>query len=374
MKFTVNFYTSVCFVGFNWGYRSDASDKYCIGLEQGKCNWPKGRALGGTSVINFLIYIRGHRKDYDNWERLGNTGWSYDNVLPYFKKSENIGIKEMDSSKYHGHNGYLDVEQSPYKTKFFKSFIEAGKELGYKATDPNGESQMGFSRAQATMRNGRRCSAGKAFIRSIVKRTNLHVSLKSWVTKILIDPTTKTAYGVEFMKGKKRFTVRAKREVILSAGAIASPQLLMLSGVGPADHLKEFGIPVIKDLKVGYNLQDHNTLSGLVFTVNKPVTIIDAEVRNPIYTMEYLLFNRGPLTLPGGAEGIAFIKTPNSTLDADYPDIELVVGAGGLNGDTSGSLRQMLGITDEFYRETYKTIIDKVCIFVLIILRVNFTV
>lgn len=299
---------------FNWGYKTDRSPKFCTGMDGGVCNWPKGRALGGTSVVNFMVYTRGNRRDYDEWASLGNTGWGYEDVLKYFKKSEHVNIDHLSDSKYRGRGGYLDIENSPYRTELFDAFIRGGEAFGYKQNDPNAEEQIGFSHAQATMRKGRRCSAAKAFIRPISHRQNLHISLKSWVTKILIDPVTKSAYGVEFLKNKERHLVRATKEVILSAGAIASPQLLMLSGVGPRENLEEVGIEVIQDLKVGYNLQDHVSLPGLVFTVNKPITIIDTELRNPIYFAQYLFGNRGPLTLPGGAEGVAFMKTSNSTL------------------------------------------------------------
>lgn len=222
-----------------------------MGLAGGVCNWPKGRALGGTSVINFMLYQRGHRRDFDNWAANGNDGWSYDDVLPYFKKSERIGIPELRDSKYHGRDGYLDVQRARFKTRVLDTFLKSANEFGYEVNDPNGESLLGFSHAQATTRNGRRCSAAKAFLRPVFHRPNLHISINSRVTKILIDPKSKTAYGVQFVKNRKVFQVKARKEVILSAGSIASPQLLMLSGVGPREHLKELRIPVIQDLRVG---------------------------------------------------------------------------------------------------------------------------
>ncbi|XP_053691271.1 glucose dehydrogenase [FAD, quinone] [Sabethes cyaneus] len=345
--------------GYNWGYKADPMKGACLGLRDGICSWPKGRGLGGTSLINFLIYTRGHPRDYDDWERAGNSGWSYRDVLPYFKKSERVKIKKLKRSPFHSDDGYLDVEQSPFETPMLRSFIEAGKRMGYQETDPNGESLMGFSKAQATMRDGRRCSAAKAFLRPVAKRPNLHISMNSRVTRILIDPITKTAYGVEFLKNKKRHTVRIGKEVVLSAGVIASPQLLMLSGVGPRDHLQEIGIPVIQDLKVGYNLQDHMTLPGLVFTVEQPVTIRERDMRSPQTIIDYLFYGRGPFTIPGGAEGIAFVKTNVSYLPPDYPDVELVLGTGAYNNDDSGSLRFAFGMPDDFYFKTYGSIIGK---------------
>lgn len=286
----------------------------CLGLQNGVCSWPKGRGLGGTSLINFLIYTRGHKRDYDDWERAGNTGWGYRDVLKYFKKSERMKINKLKRSPYHSGDGYLDIEHSSYETPMLRSFIEAGKQLGYADTDPNGENLMGFSKAQATMRNGRRCSTAKAFLRPAAYRPNLHISMQSRVMRILIDPITKSAYGVEFIKNKRRFAVKAGKEVILSAGAIASPQLLMLSGVGPKEHLQEVGVPVVKDLRVGFNLQDHVTLPGLVFTVNQPVTIRERDMQAPPIVLDYLVNGKGPFTIPGGAEGVAFVKTNISFL------------------------------------------------------------
>ncbi|XP_058823386.1 glucose dehydrogenase [FAD, quinone] [Topomyia yanbarensis] len=345
--------------GYNWGYKADPMKGACLGLRNGMCSWPKGRGLGGTSLINFLIYTRGHPRDYDDWESAGNFGWSYRDVLPYFKKSERVKISKLKRSPYHSGNGYLDVEFSSFETPMLRSFIEAGKQMGYQETDPNGEIMMGFSKAQATMRNGRRCSAAKAFLRPVANRPNLHISINSRVTRILIDPITKVAYGVEFLKNKRRYAVKVGKEVVLSAGAIASPQLLMLSGVGPKEHLQEVGIPVIQDLRVGYNLQDHMTLPGLVFTVDQPVSIRERDMRSPPIIFDYLLNGKGPFTIPGGAEGIAFVKTNITFLPPDYPDVEMVLGTGAYNNDDSGSLRNAFGITDEFYRKTYGDIIGQ---------------
>lgn len=301
----------------NWGYKSDPSPGACLGLAGGVCNWPKGRALGktasllsynqqfmnviclagGTSVINFMIYQRGHRRDYDGWAANGNFGWSYDEVLPYFIKSERLNIPELMGSKYHGHDGYLDVQRASFRTKTLNAFLRSAKEFGYDVNDPNGETLLGFSQAQANIRNGRRCSAAKAFLRSVHHRQNLFISMNTRVTRILIDPKTKVAYGVEFVKRKKTFRVFARKEVILSAGPIASPQLLMLSGVGPRDHLEELGIPVIQDLRVGYNLQDHSAVNGLDFVVNQPITITESSVQRPWYILDYLLNGHGPFTI-----------------------------------------------------------------------------
>lgn len=301
---------------YNWGYKTDPVPGACLHLKNGVCNWPKGRALGGTSVINYLLYQRGHKRDYDEWAELGNEGWDYKSILPYFRKSERVGIDDLKESKYRGTNGYLDVQHSPFKTDLFTAFIDTGSDMRYEENDPNGDELLGFSQVQATMRNGKRCSAAKAYLAPIKDRPNLFISTKSRVTKILIDQSTREAFGVEFSFNKVKYRINATKEIILSAGTIASPQLLMLSGIGPRDHLEKFNISLVKDLKVGYNLQDHVGLSGLVFLVNKPITIVETNVQNPIDLFNYMINGLGPLTSPGGAEGLAFLKFENSTLDA----------------------------------------------------------
>lgn len=272
--------------------------------------------MGGTSVINYLLYNRGHQDDFNEWKALGNDGWSFDNVLPYFRKSERIGIDDLQSSLYRGTDGYLPVQNPPYKSKLLKSFLKTGLKMGYTVNDPNGADMLGFSAVQATMRNGRRCSASAAYLTPAVRaRKNLQILTKSWVTRILIEPDTKIAYGVELMHKRRSFRVRARKEVIVSAGVVGSPQLLMLSGIGPKEHIgDELQIPVIKDLRVGYNLQDHTGLSGLVFLVNESITITERSVQNPRDIIDYFMYGRGPYTSPGGAEGVAFVKLPNSSL------------------------------------------------------------
>ncbi|XP_055375256.1 glucose dehydrogenase [FAD, quinone] [Condylostylus longicornis] len=344
---------------YNWGYRSEPTPNACNALEYGVCFWPKGKGIGGTSLINYMLYNRGHKKDYDNWSKIGNNGWSYDEVLPYFKKSENIKIPDLQYSKYHGINGPLDVMFPPYRTKLVGAFLKAGIDMGYNITDPNGEQIMGFSPVQANLRGGRRCSTSKAFIRPIKNRKNLFLSMKTFVTKIEINPVTRATEGVKFIKNNQKFFIRARKEVILSAGSIVSPQLLMLSGVGPKDHLAEFNISVIQDSMVGYNLQDHTTLPGLTFLVNQSITILESEVRNPIDVFQYIMLGKGKFTVPGGAEAYAFIRTPNAKVDFDYTNMEIVLGAGSVNNDLSGSMRYVLGITKEFFDKVYGDIVGK---------------
>lgn len=254
-------------------------------------------------------------------------------------------------------SGNLNVENVPFKTPLMKEFLKTSSKFGYKITDPNGRKVLGFSQTQATMREGRRCSTAKAYIDPITYRSNLKISLRTRVTKILIDPVTKEAYGVEFLKNRRRFVVRARKEIILSAGSFNSPQLLMLSGVGPRDLLEEKYIPVIQDLKVGYNLQDHFATSAQIFLANESVSISDTKAQNPIYVLQYLFGHTGPYTVPSGAEALAFIKTKLSENKTDdYPDIELVLGSGAYNGDSYGTVRRVAGIPDSLYNEVYEPV------------------
>lgn len=189
----------------NWGYTAEPEKKACRDLRGNVCYMPRGKVLGGSSVLNFLIYQRGHPEDYNDWVRMGNEGWSYNEILPYFKKSENIKIKGLRNSTFHGVGGYLDIDYATFGTPLNEAFKRASEELGYEWNDPNGENLIGFSKPQATIRNGRRCSTSKAFLEPVRTRRNLKVSKYSTVTKILIDPVTKIAYGVEFEKDNKRY-------------------------------------------------------------------------------------------------------------------------------------------------------------------------
>lgn len=300
---------------YNWGYRTDPTPNACLGLADGRCNWPKGRALGGTSVINFMLYQRGHRRDYDEWAALGaGPGWTYASVLPYFRRSERAQLGVGLDRRYRGTDGLVSVQHAPYTSELLPAFLQAGRELGYNVSDPNGEHMLGFSQVQATLRAGHRCSAAKAYLKPILHRKNLHISMASWVTRIIIDPRTRAASAVRFVKNRRTYTIRARREVLLAAGTIGSAQLLMLSGVGPAEHLAELNITLVADRPVGHNLQDHTGVNGLVVLVNRSITIIESEVQSPTTVLQYVALGEGPFTMPGGAEGVAFMKLENSTL------------------------------------------------------------
>lgn len=302
---------------FDWGYFTEPQENAFQGMKDNRGYWPRGRVFGGTGSINILQYTRGSSFDFDEWATNGCTGWSYKDVLPYFLKTEDMQIEEFKTSKYHNVGGELAVtggDVGPLATVF----RTAGQELGYKITDYNGEAQEGFSKIQFNIRNGVRSSSASEFFK--VKKNNIHISTESHVTKINI--VKRKALGVYFVKeGRKRY-VNATKEIILSAGSINTPQILMLSGMGPKNHLEKLGIPVVNDLPVGNNLQDHQQVC-LCTTINKTYSLTP-NVRNSfLNTVRYRLFGTGPQSI-GGSDGSAFLHLDPSKQGQTYPDIQLV--------------------------------------------------
>ncbi|WAR10835.1 DHGL-like protein [Mya arenaria] len=239
---------------FDGGYYTVSQKHSHKGFNDQKSYWPRGRVLGGSGNINAMQYTRGSPWNYEEWKKAGCDGWGYRDVLPYFIKSEDMQLPEFVSSPFHGKGGPLAVS-SGYQSEATQLFFHAGQELGYNRTDYNGYDQEGFGVLQTNIRNGVRSSASFEYLRKARYRPNLHVSLRSFVTKISIKANR--AVGVYFVKDSRKHYVSTRKEIILSAGTINSPQLLMLSGIGPKTHLQELDIPVVADLPVGENLQDH---------------------------------------------------------------------------------------------------------------------
>ncbi|KAJ4445432.1 hypothetical protein ANN_07237 [Periplaneta americana] len=225
----------------NWNFVTEPEKNACLGKPDMRCVWPRGRVMGGTGVLNGMMYIRGHPLDYDYWADAGNDGWDFDSVFPYFIKSEdNLQIGDIYQKKYHGTGGYLTISQFNSHPSMAETVMDAAQELGYRSrVDLNGESPLGYTIAQANNRNGARLSSNKAFISPILDRDNLYVGMNSMVTKILIDKKKKKVTGVEYYKDGERRTIRVRKEVILSAGAVQSPQILLLSGIGPRKELEK---------------------------------------------------------------------------------------------------------------------------------------
>lgn len=332
----------------NWGYKTERSDKFCLGMKNNQCNWPRGKVMGGSSVLNYMVYTRGNKKDYDGWAALGNYGWDYRNVSHYFRKLENNIVPNI-APGYHGRNGPVTISNIEFKSSSAKAFVKAGIEKGYSYVDYNGPEQIGFSYVQATVANGTRQSTNFAYLYPISDRKNLHVKKGSHVTKLLID-SDKNVCGVKFRSRGQTFVIKVSKEVILSAGAINTPQILMLSGIGPSKHLKKLGINTIVNSAVGYNLMDHTAPGALTFTVNV-TTLKHSELYDIHNIARYTDKLNGPLTSPGGVEAIAFFDTENPHDPDGYPDLEFLHLGGSINADPI--FKQNFGIRDDVYDEMF---------------------
>ncbi|MCJ8339716.1 MAG: choline dehydrogenase [Pseudomonadales bacterium] len=288
----------------DWCYMTEPDS----GLNGRQIQWPRGKVLGGTSSLNGLLYVRGQKEDYDGWAALGNKGWSYDEVLPYFKKSED---QERGANKYHGTGGPLSVSNIRIRREICDRFIEAAEQVGIpRNDDSNGATQEGVGYFQLTMnRNGTRCSTAVGFLKPAMKRANLDVKTNAQVQNIEFSGDRAVAINVNIKGIDHR--INCQREVVLSGGAINSPQVLMLSGIGDQEELAQHNIPLVKHLPgVGKNLQDHLQIRS-IYKVNKPITLND-EVNNPLRKMmmgiEYALFRTGPLTM-AASQVCIFTKT-----------------------------------------------------------------
>ena len=280
---------------------------------------PRGKTLGGSSSINAMLYVRGHKWDYDHWADLGNEGWSYKDVLPYFIKAEH---NEEHDNEFHGKNGPLNVSEIRHKNRFVDDFVKAGSSLYKFNEDFNGEDQEGFGFYQTTQKDGKRCSAAKAYIVPALERDNLTVLTDTNVNKILIENNSAT--GVECIdSNNETITLNASKEVILSSGAFGSPQILLRSGIGPENEITKHGIEHLVDLPgVGKNLQDHID----ILSVHKynAMDLIGFSLKSifykfPLEILKYIFKKTGMFTSTI-AEGGAFIKTRD---DLEIPNIQL---------------------------------------------------
>ncbi|WP_104205426.1 GMC family oxidoreductase [Billgrantia saliphila] len=275
----------------DWCYLTDPDE----GIKGRQLQWPRGKVLGGSSSLNGLLYIRGQREDYDDWAAAGNVGWDYDSVLPYFKKSE---CQERGADEYHGADGPLHVSDLRLRREIAERFIEAAKVAGIPENpDVNGATQEGVGYFQQTSYKGFRCSTAKAFLRPALKRRNLTLIKHAHCQRLLLEG--KRVVGVEYRQGGQTNRVKANHEVLLSSGAIGSPQILQCSGIGDPGHLKEVGVECLHELPgVGENLQDHLQVR-LVFKTR--CRTLNDEVRHPLMKLavgtQYLLTRTGPLTL-----------------------------------------------------------------------------
>jgi len=287
----------------NWMYRTAPDPETGDRVHK----WHKGKVLGGSSSINGLLYMRGQVEDYDGWRQMGCTGWSYDDVLPYFRRAEH---QERGECEFHGVGGPVNVADYPEHNEISEALIDACVEAGIPfSPDINGRIQDGVTWLQATTRQGRRCSAAVAYLHPVEKRSNLRIETRAFAQRILFEG--KRAIGVEFRQGGRLVTVRARAEVVLAAGSIESPKLLELSGIGRGDVLREFGISVLHEAnQVGENLQDH-FLIGAQWRVKSQYRTLNERSHGFSLAKEvvkYVVNRTGILSCPVAA-GIAFART-----------------------------------------------------------------
>lgn len=298
---------------YDWGFQSEP-EPYLGGR---RLATPRGKVIGGSSSINGMVYVRGHARDYDTWEEMGAQGWSFSDVLPYFKRMESWHGDTGDA-EWRGTDGPLHITRGPRKNPLFNAFIKAGQQAGYPTTaDYNGAAQEGFGAMEATIWKGRRWSAANAYLRPALKRGNVEL-LRAFARKIVIE--NGRAVGVEVSRGGKVEVIRATAEVIVAASSINSPKLLMLSGIGPAAHLSEMGIPVVADRPgVGQNLQDHLEIY-MQYQSALPVTLYKYwNLWGKGLVGAQWLFTKTGLGASNQFEACAFIRTREGI---DYPDIE----------------------------------------------------
>lgn len=296
----------------DWNYSTEEEPH----LHGRRLYWPRGKMLGGSSSMNAMIYIRGNAADYNHWKSLGNPGWGFHDVLPYFKKSEN---QERGTSEFHGTGGPSNVADLRYVNPLTRAFLDAARDAGIPAnSDFNAAKQDGAGLYQVTHKNGQRHSAADGYLRPALRRPNLNLQTGAHVTRVATE--NGRAAGVKWIRDGVTEGASASREVILAGGAVSSPQVLLLSGIGPADELRRTGISAIHDLPgVGKNLQDHPMVS-VGYLCEKPVSMASAESLPNL--LRYLLFKRGPLVSNVAEAGI-FLRTRP---DLQVPDLQLLFG------------------------------------------------
>ncbi|XP_049311633.1 glucose dehydrogenase [FAD, quinone] [Bactrocera dorsalis] len=301
---------------YTWNYLTEYSDNACWGFVDRRCYLPRGKMIGGTGAINNMLYVRGNRRDYDRWAKAGNEGWGWDDVLPYFERS----VRKVGSDKHP--QGYVTVNTFPVTDPELEQMIYAGSaELGIPRVHVFTEgSETGYSNIPGNTRNGRRTSTGKGHLAQVANRPNLQVIKNARVTKLNFDKTGKNVHSVSFvLQDKYKLKVDVSKELVLSAGAIDSPKLLMLSGVGPAKHLADLNIPLIHDLPIGDNLQDHvHILTFFKLNENKSSAWTKEDSLNS--TFNYLIYRKGPLSAQGSASLTGFV---NTLKNSPYPDISV---------------------------------------------------
>lgn len=324
----------------NWAYRTEpsADGRYCGAMKGGRCAWPRGKVMGGSSVLNFQMYTRGHPRDYDRWSAAGNAGWSYEEVRGYFERAER----------------QVPVSETPYLSQLSAAALDGMQATGLPRIDYNRNLTAGTSKIQHTTRHSVRVSSNRAYILPFADRRNLHTRTRAHVTRVLIDRATRRANGVEFTVdgGGSKQRAFAKREVIVAAGAINSPQLLQLSGVGEAQLLRRHGIePLVNSPMVGANLMDHVS-PELIHIVTNSTRQHSFEVFQVGTWWQYLRSGGTIISTAGFCEVITF-----DGVDAEFPDVEMVQITGGLY--CADRMQEVCNLKQDIFAQTYSPMRDQ---------------
>lgn len=352
----------------NWGYHAERSTTASLSLKRG-CYWPRGKMLGGSGSMNAMVHVRGSDRDFNQWEEAGNPTWGWSNVLNYFKKSEGMRVPDIANSnggRFHNTRGPLKIDSFRYQEPIKQVVLDAAKELGYKTLiDISAEEYIGMTVVPGTLDEFTRCSTAKAFLVPAKNRPNLHVIKNAHVTKIALN-ANRMVTGVEFVVNNRKLTVGSTKEVILSAGAVGTPQLLMLSGIGPKEVLKPIDIKVVQNLAVGKNLQDHPVV-GIPLTYDKSNSKMITD--NAFLENLFKYTNREFGTAGHGVfDVLGFFNTRNAT--DRYPDLETHYNyfKRGENVLLPKYLDELLGYDDALAKSIIDANQDADIIFVLLIL------
>ncbi|XP_014261875.1 glucose dehydrogenase [FAD, quinone]-like isoform X2 [Cimex lectularius] len=320
---------------YDWQYKTVPQKSSCLGMKDRRSLWPGGKVLGGSSRLNYMVYLRGHKTDFDNWTY--RNDWSFSEILYYFKKSENQQGLYSNDKKHHGTEGPVFVSELSFSTDLVDGLLGAGRELGYKTVELNQlTSSPGMMQVQVTGHRGARWSSDYAMKKLLKNRFNLRIMTNTFVEKVLLRYGFE-AYGVQYKRNNQRGQVLARKAVILSAGTVGSAKILLLSGIGPQAELRDIGIKPIIDLPVGKNLQDHVT-SGLdLIILNQTLPLsVEALLNSPLYAYQYFVKGKGVMSHPG-CEVVGLFHLENGT----GPDLQLMALPSGLSTDAGAVMRDL---------------------------------
>ncbi len=336
---------------YDWGYSSEVEQHSLKAMRGGRVRVPRGKVLGGSSMLNWQIYVRGHPADYDEWEQLGNEGWGYKDVLPYFKKSEKfVGSLSNAAEKHHGRSGPMGVQETAHLPGIDEVHLEAWQELGHEVGDPNVDGVGFFHKLQVTQSGGWRMGVYRSYVEPLLAEGDDDITVLPYATVTGLQFDGDAVTGVWLDRFGEKLLYRSSKEVVLSAGAIGSPQILMLSGVGPEQHLKQVGIAVRKDLPVGENLQDHVVTQLVYGTKRAGLTLTPLAIFNPINYLRALM-GSGPLI--GNAAGVnGFIFTGTDPKER-RPDVQIHSGAFDYNLDYGLGLYDVFSLDPDAYKSVH---------------------